>query len=783
MRNSIRSLTSWVVRHPQRTIGAVAVVTLLFLVAIFIMGIGFETDFKKFLPKNHPSVQALNRAEETYGSQDLFLVAVVAKDTIFKPETLDKFRKLEDRFAELDGVDDVRGPASSFVIYGTEDSVVVEEAMSRVPKTPEEVEAYRQRVMNDRNIAGHIISEDGKAAAILLTLDPFEAKLSTLVSEIKEITREFEGPEKIFPSGEPVLRDSVASSMTRDLRVLIPFVILIMLVVIYLGFRSIRSLILPMLTVLVSAIWAIGTMALFHSPITPFSILLPVMLIVIGAANGIHILNKYYEEVASRQGDPGSSREELIIATMREIAVPVMMTSLTTAVGFLGLVTSFMWPQRMFGIFTAVGVLYSMLLSLTLIPALLALLPAPRIRGSYEQSPLSGILARLGRGVQRAPVLTLALGVVVFLAFASAIPRLQVETRTDKFLGEDNPVVQALNVIEERFGGSRQLAVEIDTGRRDGLKDPETLRQIAALEDFLLQQPGVGDVASVATVVRQLNETLHASDSSYYRIPDDPRLAAQLFILYGGKPGQLFLGDYSKGEVIARVENLSSAQLSSLVGRVREYLGTSFNKTGQPKAELVGLTQAFAALTATMVPSQINSLIASLVAVSIIVGLLMGSWVAGLLSLVPLALTLAIEFGLMVYAGVPLDIGTLMLGSISIGVGVDYVIHFLSRYRVESATQRDAAAAFDMTMRTAGKGITYNAIALMLGFSVLLLSSFQALLNFGLLLVLTMFIASLTSFTVVPAILLLVKPAFLRKPLLAGSSATVEASIPTMKEE
>ncbi len=756
----------WVENHPGWTLGMVGLVSLFFMGVLLTRGIEFKTDFKKFLPKDEAAFQRLDRAEATYGSQDLFLVSIVAEETIFKLSTLRKFKEMEEELADLPGVDEVQGPATAYVIYGTVDSVVVEKAMEAIPKDPKEAENfvknYRERVMGDRNIKGWLISEDGRAGAISIKLKP-GADAPTVVQAIQEIIEQ--GPEKVYLAGEPVLRSVMAQSMVRDMRVLVPFVVIVMVFVLLLSFRSVRGVLLPIAVVLFSTLWAIGTMALVGAPMTPFGVIMPVMLIAIGAADGIHILNKYNEEAAKRRERGPEARRAIVLATMEEMASPVVMTSLTTAAGFLALLTSFLWPQRQFGVFTAVGILYAMVLSLTLIPALLARLPLPRFDGErFERSRLTRLLGGWGRTISTNPVLTLAISAALVLAFAVAIPGLEVETRADEFLGRDHPVVQAMYAMEDHFGGSYQLAVEIDTGRRDGLRDPQVLNKIAALQDYLESRPEIGNVTSVASIVRQLNETLHASDPQYYRIPDDPRLAAQLFLLYGRKPGQLFLGDYSKGEVLARRKNIGSTRMAQLVRDVQQYLDEHFNGPGEPKAELVGSTQLYVALLARIIQSQSASLTASIVVAGIIVALLMSSWVAGLLSLLPLLLTLIAEFGVMAYTGLPLDMGTIMLGSIAVGIGIDYAIHFLHRFRLEARQGRTPREAFDETIRTAGRGIAYNALALMLGFAVLLLSSFQSLVTFGLLLVLTMVVASISSFTVIPAILLLRQPTFLRRP-------------------
>lgn len=223
MHRLIRRLILGVEMHPWLTLLSVGVISAFFLGVLLTKGLTFETDFKKFLPEDEPAVKRLDEAEATFGSQDLFLIAVEAPEgeTIFRPETLRKFKELEENLAEIVGVDEVRGPATSYVIYGTRDSVVVEKAMKKVPQTPEEVERYRQRVMGDRNVRGWLISEDGRAGAISVQLEVW-ADAPVVVGQIQELIRRYQGPEKIYLVGEPVLRSTTALSMMRDLRVLTP---------------------------------------------------------------------------------------------------------------------------------------------------------------------------------------------------------------------------------------------------------------------------------------------------------------------------------------------------------------------------------------------------------------------------------------------------------------------------------------------------------------------------------------------------------------------------------
>lgn len=760
----IQGLIGWVEAHPRWTFALVGAITGVFVGALLAKGLAFQTDFRKFLPSDDPAVHRLEEAEATFGSQDLFLISIEAEDTIFKTSTLLKFMGLETRLTEIVGVEEVEGPATTNVIYGTQDSVVVERAMREVPRTPEGVATYRERVLGDRTIRDWLVSDDEKAGAISVTLEDW-AEAPPVVDEIRALVSQYEGPETIHLVGEPVLRSAVAQTMIRDLRVLVPVVLLVMTIVLLASFRSVRGVVLPMIVVVLSTLWAVGSMSIAGAPMTPFTIVMPVMLIAIGAADGIHILNKYYESAAQESTDTDEARRSVVFDTMDEMATPVILTSLTTAAGFVALLASFLWPQRHFGVFTALGIIYAMILSLTLIPAFLSRLSIPTLRSAdYARSRVSKGLASWSRAVGHRPTLTLVVAVVVLIAFAIGLPRLNVETRADEFLGKGHPVVRSMYAMDERFGGSYQLAVEIDAGRRDGLKDPEVLRKIASLQDDLEARPEIGQVMSVADIVRQLNETLHASNPDYYRIPDDPRLAAQLFILYSSEPGQLFLGNFTKGEVIARRINIGSNRMAALVADVRAYLDEHFNGPDDPKARLVGPTQAYSALVVRIIQSQITSLSASFVTAGIIVAILMGSIMAGLLCLVPLFITILIEFGVMAYAGLPLDMATIMLGSIAIGIGIDYSIHFLHRFRLETREGHGTGEAFDRTMRSVGRGIAYNALSLMFGFAVLLASQFHGLATFGMLLVLTMIVSSLSSFSVIPAFLLIRRPGFLHRP-------------------
>lgn len=774
-----RIFAQWIVDHPWWVIALIFGLTVFCVTAVPRMR--FEADFEAFLPQDDPAVIALQRAEERYGDQKLFMVAIEAEDTIFKPQTLQKIKEMEELFEQIPEVDEVRGPTNSQVIHGTETAITVSTALPEIPHRAEEIESYKERVLGDRLLRGGVVSEDGKAAGILIRLKPGEEETVSIVNRVVEIAEGYQGPERIHVGGMPRLNQFLSETMRKDLTVLFPMMVLVIIAVLYLSFNSLRGVVLPLATVIVSAIWEVGTMALVGAPFTPFSFIAPIVLMAVGTAYGIHILNKYYEEAhksalpLSTSGEGSETKRHVLIETLTAMFSPTVMAALTTLAGFLALLSSTLWPQRDFGVYTGIGVVYAALLALTFIPAMLALLPLPRwerrsVLARWLQG--SGGLGGLARVLERVPIIILLIAALAATVWAVGIPRLRIETSAKEFLGKGHPVMEALDALERHFGGSLQMGIEIDLGMRDGLKEPEVLKKILALQGFLEGLPGVHRTMALTNLVRELNQKFHADDPNYYAIPEDRKLISQLLLLFtfqGGSLGQMALTDFSAGEVIVFLEWISSTQMYKLVRTIQEYLDEHLNTKVsvtasdgvalQIRAEQVGTVPVYSRLMEQIRQSQIWSLTTSVGSSWLIIALLMGSLVAGLLCIVPLVLTIFTEFGFMAYMELPLDMSTMMIGSIAIGIGIDYAIHFVERYRTEFAG--DARRALERTLTHTGAGIAYNALALTLGFAVLLISTFKGLNRFGSLVALTMLVSALSAFTVIPAILLLWKPRFL----------------------
>ncbi|MCF7891011.1 MMPL family transporter [Candidatus Bipolaricaulota bacterium] len=760
------SFDEWVVDNPWKVIGLALIGTV--VLGFFIPGLNLVTNFEEYLSSSNPAVEAMTKAEERYGSQTFVRVTMVTEDTVFDEGVLKRLEELRKEIAGLSGVKRVEGPLNSQMIIGQGDSLVVEKVAPEgiPPNSQEELENYRERLMGNELLVGRVVSESGKSAALSIEMER-GVNQQEVADEIRAITDAYNGPEEIYIAGLPFMNSVLSEEIMNDLVVLLPLVFVAIGIVLYLSFRSPRGILLPLTVVTLSTIWSVGLMALAGVPFTLITFILPVILVAVGTAYSIHVLNKYYE--LSGKDMP---KREIIVKTASAMYSPVSMAGLTTAAGFLALLSSFLVPQRQFGIFAAIGVFFSIIFSLTLVPAILSLLPLQKKNSDGGKSIFSSLaekresfLKSFERLVASNKKTLLGAFLVVLAVFAAGTFLVRIETSQRSFLGEGSVVTRGLNSLDRSFSGSNQLLVEIDTGRKDGLKDPDTLRKMEEFENWLKTKEGIkiNKTFSLVDIVKQLNQEYHGGDPAYFRIPEKENLASQLLLLFsfqGGGLGQLARGDFSAGEITGLYDSAPSSDIVQLKKEVQKYLNEQFSSID---AEMVGSTRLSAMVSSKVVSSQLVSLVTSIGVAGAIVALITGSAVAGIISLIPLVLTVLINFGVMGYSGTPLDLATLMVSSIVIGIGIDYAIHFIERFRIEYERDRDEEEILSATLRTTGQGIFYNAMALAVGFAILAFSSFSAIVNFGFLMALTMIVSMISAFTVIPAILLLFRPSFLEK--------------------
>ncbi|HHV61349.1 MAG TPA: RND family transporter [Firmicutes bacterium] len=762
----MRKLTKMVLRYPHATLVVLAAITIAF--ASFLPHISMKTDTKSFVPENDPVIAELEEAIDDFGSQDMMMVVV--RGDIFTPGTLAKIRRLSDAIRDLRGVEEVISPLDVNLIRGSDFGIEISPVAPDLPQTRQEINDFRRNLSSTKQ-GRSMVASNGRAAAIMITLEPGvigSSRAESLAGEIEKLAQEEEGPEEIYTVGEGYMGYYANKSISRDLNTLFPLAVFLVLFILYLSFRQLSHVGIIILTVIMSIIWTVGLMAATGYHITIVSVIMPIILVAMGSAAGIHILSRFED---CRGTDPSLTPTQATYQIMTALNSPILMTALTTAAGFASLVTSFVVPVREFGIFSAFGIMFSMIISVTCIPAYLAIRrPRPSTprdipeegEASCRQARRSPLGAFLGRSAHLAitrPWVIVIAAAVCIVVFTAGIPRIVIETNILEYFREDSPVVRATRIVENDFGGTSNLSVVVDTGKPDGVKDPQVLQKIVELEKKMNGIDKLSDAMSVADLVMQINQALHGDKSEYYAIPESKEAIAQellLFTMQGGSGLDSMVSyDFRKALVSARVANVSTSVLSRIIDELTTRAQDVF-KGSNIKTVAVGIPKVAVRLMQRFISSQLQSLFWSALGVWVIVSVIMASAILGALCLIPLVLTVIINFGFMGYVGAALDVTTMMISGICIGIGIDYAIHLISRYRDELMAGRAKYEALVTAVTSTGRGIFYNAVTLAIGFGILIFSSFRATAIFGSLLAGTMLVSSMGALIVLPAVLQLI---------------------------
>ncbi len=707
------------------------------------------------------------------------LLIAAANDGAADPAFVTFLRELR---LKLSPLSDVLSIAAVDNITSSEMGLDVTPPMEAVPRTDAELAALAETMFDNEMFVDLIVSADSTATLLLAELafyyDDHTDLAHRVFEELEALAAPYEGPERIYLAGVPMVNVYTTTSMSGDMAKLTPLVILLVMAVMYLTFRMVRGVFIPLSVVLAAVVWTVGVMGLLGRPITMIVSMMPVMLIAIGIADGIHLITEYKLLWAELR-----DRDRAILGTMRQLAAPVILTSLTTMAGFGALATSNLRSIRDFGIFTSIGVFAAMVFSLTFVPAALKLMAPP---GREAEGMAHD---RLGRWLGRAAGLVVRrrrwvyAGVVALVAVSvAAITQITVGSTMVAMFKDDSAIVEASEMINQKFGGIEVMNIVVDTRIDDGLKDPVVLAKIAALQDTLETLPLVGYTSSLADYVKRTNLVMHGNDRAFNRIPRitevveevtwaeaDGRerevtraveisgrdLIAQYVLLYENAGGndleKLADFDYSKANVVVMIRDDFTPNLKTVMERARAFARENFG--GDVEVTFAGCSTLCVVGDDLIIPGQLRSLGIAFVVVLLLLAVIFRSAGYGVMGLLPMVLTVLLVFMLLGALGVYLDAATALVASIVLGIGVDYSVHFLSRYRSLRAAGLAFPEAVRGTMVTSGRAIVFNSLAVAIGFLVLLLSSFWPVIHIGWLVSANMVFSAVVTMGLLPGVL------------------------------
>ncbi len=713
---------------------------------------------KTQLPPDMPSRVITDKIDELFGGTEMIMIMLKSED-VLNPETLKRTKALTQKMKRVRGIDKVLSLFELKSIKGEEGAMIVDPAVKRIPETQEQRERLRQDIRENDMVYGNVVSEDFTATAVIGLVET-DVSDDFIVSEANRIVRETTGDEEILIGGLPNVRKHVSEDIQSDVRRLMPVGLLIMLVFLFISFRQLRGVLLPFFVVVMSILFAVGLIPLLGWKIYMVTILLPIMLIAIANDYGIHLIARYQED---NVGGSGITKGQLARGIFESLYKPIILTGLTTIAGMLCLMSHIIVPAEQLGILSSAGILFALLASLFFIPAMLSIIPkAKPITHNPGQTArvllLDRMLAFLGGFVAQKPR-----GIIIFMALltiASAVGIffVEVDTNPNNYYFRDSPIVRANDLANEKFGGSTNISVVVQSD----IKSPEIMRKIDRIERELRDMQDIGNTVSIARALRQMSRALNDEDERWYdKIPDTRNAIAQYLELYSmsGDPEdfeKLVDFPYEHAQITARINEVSSKKINGVLNRVRD-----MTRDDEDVEFVGGFATILGELATMIVRGQLISLFAAVAIVGLFIMIMFRSIVAGILSCMPLALSITILFGSMGYFGIELNIPTAMLSSIMIGVGVDYTIHFLWRYREERRGGLEPIEGVRRTLTTSGRGIIFNALSVIVGFAVLLISNFLPVRFFGFLVVVSIGACLVGALVLVPSLCIVLRPRFL----------------------
>jgi len=709
------------------------------------------------------------------------------------PEWNSLLRNIEVRSAP---VVEVTSISNTDDIYGSEEGLTIEKIFEVIPGTPGEMKSLRRRVLENDLFRNSFFSEDGRRTGIFVELamdeDDSENLYSTYIA-LKRIFEENPGIDKHYIAGFPIVAATLRTVIDQDTQRFFPFVALLAVFFLWLTFRRPSGIAVPMLVVGFSILFTLAIMVVFEVPLNTITSALPVFLISIGVADGIHMFSEYRENRIE-----GLPREKAVCLMLDKLALPVTMTSITTAVGFLSLTVSDIVPIFTFGIFVAVGTLLAMLLSLIFIPALLMVLPE-KVSVSQEgfgkdENLSSGVhqVNFMDRLIQKSlevmtswvllnarPVLLAALAICSISIYG--LSQVKVESSLESYFQADAPLVIA-NRAMEKMSGSRTINIVITkTGEKEPWKNPDNLKVVEEFQEFLANEPRVKRTLSLVDLIKRISYAFNENRKEFNRLPNgfeflesevifeengqtEKRtvkreisgrdLIAQYLVLYENSGGDVLSdvvdSEYLNLNLAVTISSNSTTEEEKLLQSIEDYAVRQFPQGFSMTSS--GMVPINVATSNEVVTSQIRSLSGSILAVFLMLALIFRSVTRGLMGMIPLVFTVLFNFGVMGFFDVHLDIGTALVSSIVIGIGVDYSIHYLSRMFHELGDGTELHDAISNTVRRSGKAITSNAVTVGFGFLALSVSEFLPLVTLSWMILLTLNISALATMILIPAL-------------------------------
>lgn len=781
----LEKMGEFITRHPKKIVLFMLLISIALIINL--PKITIDTSTEGFLHESDPALIRYEEFKKQYGQDEKILVVVQSRD-IFDINTLKKLRTLHQALEQdVPHLNDITSLLNARNTRGKGDRLIVEDLLENFPKNNTELEAIKKSALNNAMYKNLLFNEELTLTTIILEPNAYESSQelnaldgfddisenlnaeaeflsdpskSEMVRATYEIIKQYDSPDfHIYIAGSLAVNDYTKLSIQSDMQKFVKLVLLMMMLFLFVVFRRVSAVILPIFIVIISLLSTIAIMALVGTPITIPTQILPSFLLAVGIGAVVHLLAMFFKHL-----NANADRHRAISYALGHSGLAIIMTSLTTAAGLLSFSTASIAPIADLGIFAATGVMIALLNTLILLPALLAILPikAAKEKQIQKSQKMDSILLFIADfSVNNAKMIT-ALSALIFVVWGYFASQVAFKHDPLSWQPDDSPVKIATDLVDKTLRGSVTMEVIIDTKKENGLYNAELLQKIDALvqetQKLQTQKHFVGKGWSVADILKEIHRALHENRDEYYRVTTNDKLIPQEFLLFensGSDDLEDFVdASFSQARLTFKLPWMEAGEYSEIGDRViellREGLGDDVEIT------VTGMVPLFQRTLSAAMSSMALSYVLAFVLIAIMMVTLLGSIKIGLVSMIPNILPIVMTIGFMSMVSMPLDMFTMLVGAIVIGLSVDDTVHFFHNFAKYHHQGYPTKLCVEKTMVGTGRALVATSIVLSLGFYVYMFASLNNLINFGILTGGAITIALFSNIILGPALLTLI---------------------------
>jgi len=726
----------------------------------------FNNSLDQFFIEGDPNLINFDKMIDLFGDNDYMLVGIQSRPgdkNVFTGDALRLISKITEFMEDHDTVSKVVSLSKYQYIHSEDDIQSTDdliEDIEELDESSENMERLAQIMSGEQLALGNLITEDLQHTVVIIRTRYVKGENLHKIKLIEDF-RVFLAKErfeeqgfKLRIYGSAPVEDLFLRANQGDQKRIYPLMLIILLIFMYLSFRTFSGVFFPLIVIFGSIVLVVGIQGLLSWPFNTINTALPGILIILGVSDSVHVIVEFYHFRV--QGlDPKAAAEKAVLFLWR----PCFFTSFTTSIGFIALSVTKLMPIRELGVLGALGSVAAFLFSVTLLPALLSF--TKRLPEKNQQSIDQGWITRFTGFL---PVILFknrkaitAFGAIFSVLSILLVSQLSVDSNFTYFFKESNPILQDFRYFNSTYEGADNMDFMLDSGEKQGVKNPEFLNQMLRFQSYLESLEGSGKANSLVNYIQKMNQAMHNDDPTFYSIPESRELVAQFLLLYefGGPEEDLTdikSADGRYARISLKFQNVSANKTNDILEKIREKLKQDFPDF---RAEIAGSMAMFNAQDTYIREGIIQSFSLALLLIGISFFILFRSIKYGFLALIPSIIPILFAGGIMYLLGIKLDMGTMIIGAMTMGIAVDDTIHFMNRYIHNRQQQKNVQESVSTTISEVGRPLIVTSMILICGFSVFLLGELKPVIYIGLFSSIIMGVALFGDLVILPAMLFL----------------------------